>query len=720
MTILIAEKPSVGRELARAVHANEIKDGYIAGGTLNGDSCCVTWAIGHLVAIATETPSQWSRETLPVLPERFKLEPIKERKKQLETIKKLVSNCDMVVNCGDAGREGELIQRYILQWCGYRGPILRLWISSLTDEAVRQGLRTLKPGKDYDALFHAGRARNEADWLVGMNATMALTAAVRKQKPYMKGVLSLGRVQTPTLAMICSRYKQYKDFVPQDFWRVRLYTSSHGRRFEVMSETRFNNFGSAESARKHADVSLLDVINVENSRKNVAPPLLHDLTSLQKMANSRLGMSAEATLRAAQALYEKKLITYPRTGSKYISDDVFKTIPNRLKALCSLPKYGELATNLRQTDLNRRCVDASKVTDHHALLIESNRPEGLNESETAIYMLVAERVLEAFSSPSIEDVMKIRLKASDIYFCASGTTIIEPGWKSIHKTEEKKEDGQAEADDKDQILPQVKEGDRLNILKSEVIQGATKPKPIHTEASLLAAMENAGRDVEDKELQQVMRDCGIGTPATRANIIETLKKRNYVKLTGKKLIPTEAGMAVWELTSHMLISDVAMTGQWEQKLEDIVRKTHSEIQFAQDIRDYTVRIVDELFQDSDKIDIKDAQSSTNNTAKCPFCEGEIVIYDEYAKCKVKNCGLYLNRTVCGKKIGTTTTKKLLEIGYTGIVKGFKSRTGKEFEARLKLKITEKDGKRYANAELVFDSPDIGNKKKFTNGGRGKR
>lgn len=714
MTILIAEKPSVGRELARAVHASETKDGYIAGGHLNGDECCVTWAIGHLVSIDSPTPTQWTRESLPVIPDRFTLNAVQERKKQLETIKKLINSCDMVVNCGDAGREGELIQRYILKWCGYKGPVMRLWISSLTDEAIRHGLRTLRPSSEYDCLYQAGKARNEADWIVGMNATMALTAAVREKKPGTKGVLSLGRVQTPTLAMVCSRYHQYKTFVPQDFWRVRLTTACGGVKFEVMSEIRFDEKAKAESVRKRAEVSLLEVISSENTRKNVAPPLLHDLTSLQKTANTRYGMSADETLKLAQALYEKKLLTYPRTGSKYISKDILATIPERLKPLFKDYKLGDLAVKLSHSDLNTRCVDATKVTDHHALLIEKNTPEGLTESEKKIYMLVAERMIETFSSPSIEDVMKIRMKASDHFFIASGTSIIEPGWKNVRKTDENEKDDSQEADDKNQKLPNIKQGDRLNVTKSETVQGTTKPKPIHTESSLLAAMENAGREVEDKDVQKAMKESGIGTPATRASIIETLKKRKYIALTGKKLVPTEAGMTVWEMTSGMLISDVALTGKWEQRLEDITRGLHSSLEFGQDIRQFTRKITDEIFSSVDKTEIGSLNTTADNevkTIKCPFCEGEMFVKDEYVKCKVKECGLYFNRTVCGKVLGPKTTKKLLETGKTGIVKGFKSKTGKDFEAKLRLKMIEKDGKRYANAELVFDSPENGHKKR---------
>lgn len=713
MTVLIAEKASVGRELAKAVNAREHKDGHIAGGRLNGDTCCVTWAVGHLVEIVSDMPQQWNRSSLPVIPDGFRLQPIKERRHQLEVIRSLVRNCDVVVNCGDAGREGELIQRYILQWCGYRGPVLRLWISSLTDEAIAKGLKSLRPGKDYDALFHAGRARNEADWLVGMNATMALTSLAREKGTISKGVLSLGRVQTPTLAMVCSRYLEHRDFVPEDFWRVKLTTAAHGVAFEMKSLERFKDRGRAESSRRLAAVSLLEITEVENSRRNVAPPLLHDLTSLQKTANSRLGMTADTTLKAAQSLYEKKLLTYPRTGSKYISEDVFRTINERIRAVSGDPTLGDSAMSLITGTLNRRCVNDSKVTDHHALLIEKGKAEGMNDTEKAIYMLVAERMIEAFGQPSIEECMKVTGKAGDTVFTATGTTILSAGWKAVRKKDEEKErkETDGEADDLNQTLPNLRHGERLDIRKSELVQGVTRPKPLLTEATLLAAMENAGKDIEDKDVKESMKDTGIGTPATRASIIETLKRRKYISNDGKHLIPTSSGMTVWKLTADMLISDVSMTGQWEMKLEDITRCILSESQFGQEIREYTREITSQIFGS----DIAGIASQTPQdeptSAICPVCGGKMIIKEQFAKCTCKDCGLYMNRTAFGKRLGTKTVVKLLENRITGIVKGLTGRSGKSFEARLKLKLTEKDGRRYANAEAVFENNGEGYRKR---------
>lgn len=717
MTVLIAEKPSVGRELAKAVNAKENRNGYITGGTLNGDTCCVTWAIGHLVEISAQTPSEWSRLTVPVIPERFTLDAIKERKIQLETIKRLVSGCDLVVNCGDAGREGELIQRYILQWCGYKGPVMRLWISSLTDEAIAKGLKNLRPGHQYDPLFHAGRARNEADWLVGMNATMALTASAREKGSISKGVLSLGRVQTPTLAMVCSRYAENKNFVPEDFWRIRLHTSAHGVKFEVLSETKFKDQGKAESGKRRAEVGLLEVIKTENERRNIAPPLLHDLTSLQKAANSRYNMSADTTLKAAQNLYEKKLLTYPRTGSKYISEDVFRTIGRRLRRLESDPRLGERAIELAQSGLNRRCVNDSKVTDHHALLIEDTPLNGMNDDERNIYILVAERMLEAFSQPAIEDVMKVTCKAADMLFTASGTTVISPGWKQIRKQDQAKEKQADESEDKNQMLPNLKEGNKLEIHKAETVRGTTRPKPLHTEASLLAAMESAGKDLEDKDLKEAMKESGLGTPATRAGIIETLKRRKYIELHDKHLVPTATGNAVWKMTSGMLISDVSMTGQWEQKLEDIASFRYTETEFGQEIRRYARLVTEQIFGSEMPVP---QQTDEQTTATCPSCGGKVLIKDSFAKCQTKECGLFMNRTVCGKRIGTKTVVKLLEGKTTGIVKGLKGKTGKEFEARLKLEINEKEGRLFGNIRLVFDSPDTRKAKRYGTSSKSKK
>lgn len=719
MTILIAEKPSVGRELAKAVNATETKNGYMAGGILNGDQCCVTWAIGHLVRISADTPQQWNRSSLPVLPERFTLEPVEGRRQQLETIRRLLNNCDLVVNCGDAGREGELIQRYILQWCGYRGPVSRLWISSLTDSAVLHGLRNLRPGKDYEPLFHAGRARDEADWLVGMNATMALTAAVRERQPYSKGVLSLGRVQTPTLAMVCSRYMEHRDFVPEDFWRIKLHTSAKGVKFEALSVERYRRMSDAESGRKRALIALLEVVSADTERRNVMPPPLHDLTSLQKTANSRYGMTADETLKNAQSLYEKKLLTYPRTGSRYITDDVMETMVSRLKQLVSEPLLGPHADALLKNGPSRRCVKPDKVSDHHALLTEAGKAEGMTETEKKIYLLVAERMIEAMSSPCIEDVMTVKLKASDIMFTASGTTVVDAGWKSVRKDPSAKQETADESEDKNQKLPQMREGDKLVLDKAELVKGITKPKPIHTESTLLAAMETAGKELEDQGLKEAMKGCGIGTPATRAAIIETIKKRGYVKTDGKKLIPTESGLAVWKLTKDMLIADVAMTGEWEQALEEISRSNLSEGLFKERIREYASHVTEQIF-------IKEIPSETGSMedtdekATCPLCGKEMSIRDEFAKCHNKDCGLYMNRTAFGKKLGKKTVKKLLENGTTGIVRGLKGKSGKEFEARLKLKTVEKDGRWFANVEPIFDSPSSSKKKTYGSSSRTKR
>ena len=709
MTILIAEKPSVGRELAKAIHAKEYKDGYIAGGHLNGDECCVTWAVGHLVEIHAATPQNWNKNTIPILPTKFDLIPVKDRKKQLETIRKLISSCDMVVNCGDAGREGELIQRYILEWCGYKGPVMRLWISSLTDEAIKRGLKNLRPGSNYDALFHAGRARNEADWLVGINATMALTASVREKYNGFKGVLSLGRVQTPTLAMVCSRYLEHKNFVPEDFWRIRIETSSKGVKFEMKSEQKYKMRTKAESDRKRVSVSLLEILSSETERKNILQPLLHDLTSLQKTANNRLGMTAEMTLRTAQALYEKKLITYPRTGSKYISEDIYNTINERIKTISQTTQLHMHAEKLIINGTSRRCVNDDKVTDHHALLIETTTPMGMNKEETDIYMLIAERMLEAFSTPSIEDVVRVKAKASDVLFTASGTTIVDPGWKIIKKIQETDEKDIHAADDCNQILPQLKIHDKLEILRNELVQGVTRPKQIHTESSLLAAMESAGKELEDKHMQEIMKGSGIGTPATRAGIIETLKKRGYIKESGKNLIPSDTGMSIWKLTQDMMISDVSMTGQWEQQLDDIVNYKKNELEFGLEIREYARKVSEEIFGSSSSMNI--ATDENIPTARCPCCGKAMTISEKYAKCPTKDCGLFMNRFVFGKKLGAKTVVKLLENGRCGIVRGLKSKTGKEFEAKLTLKVVEVSGRKYANIEPEFNTPDTGKKQR---------
>ena len=494
MIVLIAEKPTVGMELARITGCRDRHDGYVDGGRLHGQPCIVTWASGHLVSQTLDEKTRalaWKKENLPLIPERFILEPYKGKdgkrgpasEKQLKVITSLFAKASVIINCGDAGREGEVIQRWIDEYvcerdarCG-KAEHKRLWISSLTDEAIRNGLADLRPASEFDNLYRAGRARAEADWLVGVNATEALSLRANlKDANGRLLVLSIGRVQTPTLALVCSRYLEHKAFVPTPFWTVRLHTESRGVQFHVNSERKFTNFGEAESLSKRAGISLLQVTEAEHQTRIIKTPLLHDQTSIQQEASKRYDYSPEETLGAVQELYEKKLVTYPRTGSPFIPRDVLRTIPQRIATLAALAKDPAIrAAALRMSvldagQLGKRSVNDGKVTDHHGLLVEKTAPPELTGRELNVYNLIAERMLEAFAEPCETDVLSCRFTCAGETFLASSTRIVKPGWKAVRGAaadvpEKPASDG---GDDRpeEQQLPELKAGDMLNVAQA--------------------------------------------------------------------------------------------------------------------------------------------------------------------------------------------------------------------------------------------------------------
>lgn len=738
MIVLIAEKPSVGMELARITGCRDRRDGYVEGGRFAGHACKVTWAFGHLLTQGEDDATKalhWKKENLPVMPEWFTLEPRKGMdgkkdagsEKQLKVITSLFKDADIIVNCGDAGREGEVIQRWIDEYvCGLdsgcrKAQRLRLWISSLTDDAIRDGLRNLRPASEFDNLYYAGRARAEADWLVGINATEALTltANIKDINGRVKA-LSLGRVQTPTLALVCSRFLEHKAFVPVPFWTVRLHTESRGVPFFVTSEKRFGTFGEAESLSKRASISLLQVTEAEHAQRIIKPPLLHDQTSVQQDASKRFDYSPDETLAAVQSLYEKKLVTYPRTGSRFIPRDVLQTIPQRIATLAAHSTHPDIrAAALRMSSLGagqlgRRSVNDGKVTDHHGLLVEKTPPPELSGRELNIYNLIAERMLEAFGEPCETDVLSCRFSCAGETFTASSTRIVKPGWKAVRGTaaDKPKEPADVAGGDQpeQQALPELRQGDMLSVKRSETVQGQTKPKPLYTYDSLLEAMKNAGKDSEDDEVKAAMKDIGIGTAATRAGILDILLKvRQYIKKEGKKIVPTDKGLEVYEIVKDMPIADVALTGRWEAALALVEDGTMPETEFKNRIRNFTRQITTQILGSTVGTGLAKAAEAENIT--CPLCGRPFKVYDTFAKCSNPDCGLSANRTFFGKKLGVTAMKYFLENGKTGLMKGFKNKEGKSFDARLKRVITEKDGHKYANAQPVFDDKKFNTHKK---------
>ena len=688
MKVIIAEKPSVAREIARVVRATNRKEGYI-----EGSNYTVTWALGHLITAAMPEAygfKGFHKENLPILPPVFTLIPrqVKSGKgykadpsvvAQLKVIEKLFKAAESIIVATDAGREGELIFRFIYEYLGIAKPFERLWISSLTDKAIREGLSNLKSGAEYDNLYYAARARSEADWLVGINATQAVSIAAGY------GTYSLGRVQTPTLCMVCSRFWENKKFTPQPFWQLSLSVKDDDENFRFSNPERcFNKEEATTLYEKIKAASHITIETIVRKEAKQEPPLLYDLTTLQKEANSRHRYSAEQTLTLAQKLYERGYITYPRTGSRYISEDVFEEIPALIAFLHDHPVWGIHTRNL--SVLNARSVNGKKVTDHHALLITGKKPIDVFGEEAVIYNMIAGRMLEAFSPRCEKDVTTVTALCEGVKFTLKGEIIRQEGWRSILKNEKGKDKEQLEAEERESrengegvLIPEWNEGMQLAISACSLAQGTTKPKPLHTESSLLSAMETAGKELEDEELRACLKDCGIGTPATRAAIIETLFTREYMVRKEKSLVPTEKGLVLYSIVKEMKIGNAEMTGQWEADLAKIERGEMKEKDFRKDIESYATQITDELL--SSKILFPQRRSDIH----CPKCgKGSLVFYPRCAKCSDADCGWTLFRTVAGKSLTDEQLTLLAVNGETDIIKGFTSKAGKRFEASLSL------------------------------------
>ena len=671
-TCIIAEKPSVARDIARIVGATSKQDGY-----MEGCGYVVTWAMGHLIALAMPEAygfSAYKAEDLPIRPNPFQLVVRQARRdkeyisdpaalKQLKVIRSCFDKADRIIVATDAGREGELIFRYIHQHLNCHKPFDRLWISSLTDKAIREGLSNLKPGNYYDNLYHSAKARSEADWLVGINASRALSIA-------RKGGYSLGRVQTPTLAMVCRRYIENRNFSSVPYWKISVLTEKEGVSLKAVGKEDYESEASAQTALATLrSQSRLKVESVARKVTHTSPPLLYDLTALQKDANRRQGFSADKTLSIAQSLYEKKITTYPRTGSRYISEDIFEEVSVLLR------KIGMPLSN----PLNRHSVDNAKVTDHHAIIPTGETPSGLSTDETTIYQMVVNRFVEAFSPDSEEERMQVRFTNGTNTFTWKACRQISLGWKAVQKDKateaDKKEDGDEHILSS---LPNLTEGEVLSLVNADITEHKTKPKPLYTEATLLSAMENAGKEVEDAESKKAMAECGIGTPATRANIIETLILRDYIRRDKKAIIPTEKGLAVYEIVKDKKIANAEMTGSWELALAAIEAGKMPSERFAQGINSYVGTICEELL-------LLSSEQKSYPVYRCPKCGQQSVgIYAKVAKCRNEGCDFHIFREVCGIHLSEDNIRDLISSGRTPILKGLTSKAGKKFNARLVL------------------------------------
>ena len=599
MIVCIAEKPSVAREIARILGATASRDGYIEG---NGYQ--VTWTYGHLCTLKephdyTEAWKPWSLSRLPMIPQRFgiKLIPQEHIEKQFAVVQKLMQNADSIVNCGDAGQEGELIQRWVMQKAGAKCPVKRLWISSMTDEAIAEGFQQLKDQDDYQSLYLAGVSRAIGDWLLGMNATRLYTLKYGQNRQ----VLSIGRVQTPTLALIVNRQKEIEQFKPEPYWIL-----STTYRDTVFSSTK-GKFTKKEEGEKFLETisgKPFTVTDVQKKNGTEQPPQLYDLTSLQVDCNKKYSMSAEQTLNIIQGLYEKKLTTYPRVDTQYLSDDIYPKCPQTLQGL--MEKYSQLLAPLGGKVLrkSKRVFDSSKVTDHHAIIPTGVPARNLTDMERNVYDLIARRFIAVFYPDCKFATTTVMGKVENIDFKVSGKTILDEGWRVVYQkatgNQDKAESNESQDNPdnaEERTLPNFVKGESGDHVPSLTEKWTTPPK-FYTEATLLRAMETAGKFVEDEELRAALKENGIGRPSSRAGIIETLFKRHYIKRERKNLIATPTGIELIDTIKEELLKSCELTGIWEKKLRDIEAKKYDPGQFIEELKEQIRQIVQEVMADN--------------------------------------------------------------------------------------------------------------------------
>lgn len=693
MKCVIAEKPSVAREIAQLLNANERKEGY-----LEGSDYCVTWALGHLVSLGMPEDygiRGFDKTSLPIFPNPFQLTPRKTKQanhykpdpsalKQLKVIKSLVNRCDSIIVATDAGREGELIFRYIYEYLDCNKPFERLWISSLTEKAIQEGFEKLQPGSNFDGLSQAAKARSEADWLVRINATQALSIAAHQD------VYSLGRVQTPTLALICKRFEDHNQFTQRKYWQIQLQHRKDYINFTSLSNLQWEEKKQAEQVLKAIErEGKVIVEDVAINPVKEQAPLLFDLTELQKEANRKLGLSADEVLSTAQSLYEKKFITYPRTGSKYIPEDLWSEIPELVRILNMTEQFKPAISTLKFGNFNKRMVNNLKVTDHHGLLPTTKLPSALKASEKAIYDMIVCRLLESLSEHCLKEVSHIVVKVHHYEFSIKGSRITHKGLRAIKGILSDNSDLDNHTTDNPNTyetlkeLPEFKVGDELKISQTHLQEKTTQPPKLYTEADLLSAMENAGRQIEDKDQQKILQNIGIGTPATRASIIETLISRDYTIRKSKALVPTEKGLRVYEFVKDKKIVNVEMTAEWELALDKIEKGELNKEHFISDIQTYTKAITHEL------LSLNIPQENIPEL-KCPKCnQHNLIIKEKIVKCPDEQCNWILFRIICGVQLNIKDLTQLLTQNTTSLIKNMKSKNGKKFDAYLTLDDTLK-------------------------------
>ncbi|WP_018462451.1 DNA topoisomerase 3 [Segatella paludivivens] len=601
MIVCIAEKPSVAKDIARILGANSSRDGY-----MEGNGYQVTWTFGHLCELKepndySENWKHWSLAALPMIPLRFGIKVIPDDgiKKQFATIEKLYSQADEIINCGDAGQEGELIQRWVMQKAHVKCPVKRLWISSMTDEAIKQGFQELKEQDNYQPLYLAGLSRAIGDWLLGMNATRLYTLKYGQNRQ----VLSIGRVQTPTLALIVNRQKEIENFKPETYWV--LATIYRDTQFTATSG-KFTSKEEGEKAFETIEGKPFFITNVQKKKGTDAPPHLYDLTSLQVDCNKKFGYSAETTLNIIQSLYEKKFTTYPRVDTQYLSDDIYPKCPQILNGVSqckidSQPKYMELVKNLAAISAklpkSKKVFDTSKVTDHHAIIPTGVPVSGLTNMEQNVFDLIATRFISVFYPDCKFSTTTVLGEVDKIEFKVIGKEILEPGWRVVYSKDTNTNDDEEKKSDEERTLPTFTKGENGPHTPTLTEKQTTPPK-YYTEATLLRAMETAGKFVDDEELRAALKENGIGRPSSRAGIIETLFKRKYIRRERKNLLATPTGVELIDMIHEKLLTSSELTGIWEKKLRDIEHKKYDAAIFIEELKKQISDIVNDVLCDN--------------------------------------------------------------------------------------------------------------------------
>lgn len=683
MILCIAEKPSVAKDIAEVIGAKQRHDGFY-----EGNGYWVTWTFGHLCTLKEphdyhEKWKFWKLEDLPIIPEKFGIKLIEDSgvKKQFATIEKLVANCSEVINCGDAGQEGELIQRWVLSKAKCKVPLKRLWISSLTEEAIREGFQSLKSGEQYQNLYAAGSARAIGDWLLGMNATRLFT----KKFGQGKATLSIGRVQTPTLAMIVNRQKEIDAFRSDEYWELKT----------KYRETEFNATIDRLQSQERADKGLaylkehpFEITSFEQKEGKEGNPRLFDLTSLQVESNKKIGNSAEETLKIVQSLYEKKLVTYPRVDTTYLSEDLHPKIEGIMNGLTYYKRFTE-SVLAKPIPKLKTVFDDKKVTDHHAIIPTGVQPSGISQPEQQIYDMIVRRFIAAFYPECKVSNTTVLGKVDQIEFKATGKQIIEPGWRVVwEETKEIDSDDKKKVEKPEQTMPHFEEGESGQH-EPFIHQGKTSPPKAYTEATLLRAMETAGKMVEDEELRDMMKENGIGRPATRANIIETLFKRKYIEKKRKNLIPTPTGIGLIDTIQNELLKSAELTGQWERKLRLIEKGEYDLEQFKLELMRMVRELTDEVIFSQAPIRIqlhteevavekpkvkkekKAVEKVTITDLDCPKCKQvKLMTGKTGVGCSnFKVCGFMIPYEILGKKLSEKQLIDLFTKGKTTKIKG---------------------------------------------------